>query len=202
MNDSKQRIPRYLFGLGALALAAYFLLVHNREPIIFFASLFFLVICATDTFQSRIPNLATLSLVLVGFGYHLWSGGMPGGATALTGMLTGLALLLPFYLLGGMGGGDVKALAALGTLMGPADIFQVFLLTGLIGGGMAVVHLALAKNLKRKLEVWLASAWLLVAIHHFPPRKTAAEAASADRYPYGAAIAFGYFVFISWGGLI
>jgi prepilin peptidase CpaA len=202
MNNNRQQIPRYTFGFTALALSGYFLLVHRHEPVIFFASLFFLVICVTDTLRSRIPNLATLSLVLVGFYYHLLADGMPGGVTALSGMLAGLALLLPFYLMGGMGAGDVKALAALGTLMGPTDIFQVFVLTGLIGGGMALIHLALGKNLKRKLKVWLAAAWLMVAIRHFPPRKTTAEAAAADKYPYGAAIAFGFFVFISWGGLV
>ncbi|MDT8335291.1 MAG: A24 family peptidase [Desulfurivibrionaceae bacterium] len=199
MSDYRQQIPRYFFGFAALALAGYFLLVHSREPVVFFASLFFLVICVTDTFQSRIPNLAILSLVMVGFGYNLLTAGMPGGATALAGMLAGLALLLPFYLMGGMGGGDVKALAALGALLGPADIFQVFLIAGLIGGGMALVHLAFSKNLKRILRNWRTDFMLLLVNRRLPER---AAGRAADKYQYGAAIAFGFFVFVTWGGLL
>jgi len=200
-SEYRQKIPRYTFGISAFGLAGYFLLAHFHDPVIFFASLFLLVITTTDTLQSRIPNLATLSLVLVGFGYHLLTGGMPGGATALTGMLAGLALLLPFYLMGGMGAGDVKALAALGALIGPSNIFQVFLFTGLIGGGMALIHLALSNNLKKKLYIWLATALLLISNRRLP-EKTTETAPPEDKYPYGTAIAFGFFAFINWGGLV
>jgi len=200
-SEYRQKIPRYLFGLGAFALAGYFLLTHVHDPVVFFASLFLLVITTTDTLQSRIPNLATLSLVLIGFGYHLLTGGMPGGATALAGMLAGFALLLPFYLMGGMGAGDVKALAALGALMGPSDIFQVFILTGLIGGGMAIIHLALSNDLKEKLHTWLSTALLLVVSRRLP-EKAVDKKPLGDKYPYGSAISFGFFAFIHWGGLI
>jgi len=200
-RDRWQKIPRYTFGISAFGLAGYFLLAHFHDPVIFFASLFLLVITTTDTLQSRIPNLATFSLVLVGFGYHLLTGGMPGGATALTGMLAGLALLLPFYLMGGMGAGDVKSLAALGALMGPSDIFQIFLLTGLIGGGMAIIHLALSNDLKEKLHTWLSTAQLLVVSRRLP-EKAADKKTLGDKYPYGSAIAFGFFAFMHWGGLV
>ncbi|MDR9501927.1 MAG: prepilin peptidase [Desulfurivibrionaceae bacterium] len=196
-----QQVPHYLFGLSAVGLALYFLLAHPREPVIFFASLFFLVICTTDTILSKIPNLATLVLVLVGFGYHLLSGGLPGGATALAGMLTGLALLLLPYLLGGMGAGDVKALAALGCLLGPVDIVQVFLFTGLIGGAMALVHLAVSPHLKSRLRSWLAAASQVIRGLGLP-RREAGAAESRIKYPYGSAIAFGFFTFVNWGGLL
>ncbi|MDA3971062.1 MAG: prepilin peptidase [Desulfobulbaceae bacterium] len=199
-GDYRQEIPRYLFGISALSLAGYSLLTHVHEPVIFFASLFFLVICTTDTLHSRIPNLATFTLVLVGFGYQIQAGGLLGGAMALLGLLLGLALLLTPYLLGGMGAGDVKALAALGALLGPGDIFQVFLFSGLIGGGMALVHLALGKDLKSRLRSWLTTGWLFFTTHHIPS-KAADVADTRMKYPYGAAIAFGFFAFISWGGM-
>ena len=44
--------------------------------------------------------------------------GAAGLWTALLGLLAGFVLLLIPYLLGGMGAGDVKALAALGALLG------------------------------------------------------------------------------------
>ena len=198
--NSRQKIPRFVFGLSALGLAGYFLLAHGHEPIIFFASLFFLVICTTDTLQAKIPNLATFTLVLIGLGYHIQADGVLGGAMALAGLLVGLALLLTPYLLGGMGAGDVKALAALGALLGPGDIFQVFLFSGLIGGAMALVHLALSKNLNDRLRSWITTAWLLFTRQRLPGKATDAVD-TRIKYPYGAAIAFGFFAFISWGGL-
>ncbi|MEN8135423.1 MAG: prepilin peptidase [Thermodesulfobacteriota bacterium] len=200
-GEHRQEIPRYVFGLSALGLAGYFLLAHVHEPVIFFASLFFLVICTTDTLQARIPNPATFTLVLIGLGYQIQAGGILGGAMALAGLLVGLALLLVPYLLGGMGAGDVKALAALGALLGPGDIFQVFLFSGLIGGAMALVHLALSKNLKNRLRSWLATAWLLITRQSLPGKEAVAED-TRIKYPYGAAIAFGFFAFLSWGGLV
>jgi prepilin peptidase CpaA len=196
-----QKITRYVFGCSALGLAVYFILARGHEPVIFFASLFFLVICTTDTLHSKIPNLATFTLVLIGLGYHIQIGGIEGGVMAAAGLLLGLTLLLVPYMMGGMGAGDVKALAALGSLLGPTDIFQVFLFSGLIGGAMALVHLAFSENLKDRLRSWLTTLWLFITRQGFPEKK----ADSADKmikYPYGAAIAFGFFAFIIWGGLV
>ena len=196
-----QKIFRYLFGLSALSLASYFLLTRMHEPVIFFASLFFIVICATDTLHSKIPNLATFTLILIGLGYHIQIQGLSGAMTAMAGLLVGLSLLLAPYLLGGMGGGDVKALAALGALLGPGDIFQVFILSGLIGGAMALIHMLFSKNLKNRLRSWLTAVRLVIYCRSF----TGTGSKIVDtrfKYPYGAAIAFGFFAFICWGGLV
>ncbi len=196
-----QNIFRYLFGFNALTLAGYFLLTRMHEPVIFFASLFFIVICATDTLHSKIPNLATFTLILIGLGYHIQTDGLLGALMAMSGLLVGLSLLLAPYLLGGMGGGDVKALAALGTLLGPADIFQVFILSGLIGGAMALTHLLFSRNLKSRLRSWMTAARLVITCRG--SSVTGSEIVDTSfKYPYGAAIAFGFFAFICWGGLV
>lgn len=144
--------------------------------------------------------MATFTLILIGLGYHLQAGGVQGGVVAIAGLLVGLALLLIPYLMGGMGAGDVKALAALGALLGPGDIFQVFIFSGLIGGGMALVHLALSGNMKNRLRSWLTTGWLVVTRQGLPGKE--ADVVDAKiKYPYGAAIALGFFAFISWGGL-
>lgn len=199
-GEQWQKIPRYVFGLSAFGLAGYFLLAHVHEPVVFFASLFFMVICITDTLQSRIPNMATFTLILIGLGYHLQTGGVSGGVMAVVGLLVGLTLLIVPYLMGGMGAGDVKALAALGALLGPGDIFQVFIFSGLIGGVMALAHLAFSGNLQGRLRSWLATGWLVITGQGLPG-KTVDGADAKIKYPYGAAIALGFFAFISWGGL-
>lgn len=200
-SDLKQKITRYGLGLAASVLAVYFLLTHSREPVVFFASLFFLVICTTDTLQGKIPNLATLSLLIVGLWFNIRSGGLPGGALALTGIVTGLLLLSVPYLMGGMGAGDLKALAALGGLLGPGAILQVFILAGLIGGGMALCHLALTDNPMERLQSWRRVIWT-AGCCRLPARAEKAKDIAIIKYSYGPAIAFGFFAFISWGGLV
>lgn len=201
-NGQRQKIASYGFGLAAAFLALYFLITSSRVPVVFFASLFFLVICTTDALQGKIPNLATLALLLIGLWFNFRSGGFPGLALALAGLLTGLALLIIPYLLGGMGAGDVKALAALGALLGPGPVLQVFVIAGLIGGAMALTHVALSDRPLARLGRWRAAIWLVIINGAAMPSPEPVREAERIKYSYGPAIAFGFFAFISWGGLI
>jgi len=108
-------------------------------------------------------------------------------------------LLLP-YMLGGFGAGDVKALGALGALTGPVPLLHVFVYMALFGGGMAILHYLFSKNLKSKIQAgWIcvkASA-LCGDIKSLKPDNT-----EPLRFPYAAAIAFGYYTYIVWGELV
>ena len=73
--------------------------------------------------------------------YHLHAAGMNGLIFSLSGILAGAGLLLLFHLLGGMGAGDVKLMAAVGAILGPTDVFTAFLYSALIGGLYALVVL-------------------------------------------------------------
>ena len=89
-----------------------------------------IVMAVGDWRTRRIPNFLTFGGALAGVVFQTTVMGWNGLLQALTGMLLGLALLLLPYILGGMGAGDVKALAALGAWLGPRAIFSVFLLYG------------------------------------------------------------------------
>src|SRR5262249_42665906 len=56
----------------------------------------------------------------------------------LGGAVLGLALFLPIFMLGGMGGGDVKLMAALGSLVGPMGVLGIALAAALAGGVLAL----------------------------------------------------------------
>jgi prepilin peptidase CpaA len=104
-----------------------------------------IIACVTDVRTRRIPNLLTFGAAALGLVFHGVTGGLQGLQTAVFGWLVGTAMFLPFFLLGGMGGGDVKLLAALGVWMGPGDAFWLAIYGSIAGGVLAVV-VALARG--------------------------------------------------------
>ena len=60
-----------------------------------------------------------------------WNGGARGAAMAVAGAGAGFAVFLLFHLLGGLGGGDVKLMAAFGALLGPSDVLTAAVLARL-----------------------------------------------------------------------
>ncbi len=89
-----------------------------------------IVMAVGDWRSRRIPNFLTFGGALAGIVFQTAVMGWAGLFQALTGLLLGLGLLLLPYILGGMGAGDVKALAALGAWLGPKGIFSVFCYMG------------------------------------------------------------------------
>jgi prepilin peptidase CpaA len=59
----------------------------------------------------------------------------------LSGAAAGFAVFLVFFLAGGMGGGDIKLMAALGSCVGPAQILQAAWLAAMCGGLLAAGYL-------------------------------------------------------------
>jgi prepilin peptidase CpaA len=92
------------------------------------------VACVFDVRTRRIPNVLTLSGAVAGLLYHLATSGLGGLQTAAAGWMLGLLLLLPYFALGGMGGGDVKLVAALGAWLGPWETFWLAMYAGIAGG--------------------------------------------------------------------
>jgi prepilin peptidase CpaA len=86
----------------------------------------------------RIPNWLALAGLIAGFSCHCYLGGVAGLLIAAKGF--GLATLIYFvlYMLRGMGAGDVKLMAALGSIAGPMNWFLLFLATSILGGVVAV----------------------------------------------------------------
>ncbi len=81
---------------------------------------------AIDLRTRRVPNVLTMSVALVGLGLAAVGMGRVGIVASAVGCLIGLAMMLPGYLIGATGGGDVKLMAAIGTLLGPAATFRAF----------------------------------------------------------------------------
>jgi prepilin peptidase CpaA len=94
-----------------------------------------------DLARRRISNWtsggALAGGLIVNFAYQGWKGAWH----SLLGAIIGFAIFLIFYLLGGMGGGDIKLMAGFGALLGDSQILPAAMLSAVAGGLMAVVYL-------------------------------------------------------------
>lgn len=120
--------------------------------------------CVTDVAAARVPNALTIAGVVAGVAAHaLLPHGLGLGAS-VAGAIAGLALFLPFFALGGLGGGDVKLMAAMGAWLGWPAILTAAVAVAIAGGALAVVvalsHGYLGQalaNLRRLLRLWMVA---------------------------------------------
>lgn len=126
-------------------------------------SLILAAACVTDLRAQRIPNLLTFPAMALGLALHGTVGGADGLLFSLSGLGAGLGLMLLPFLMGVMGAGDVKLLAAAGAFMGAKAVLAAFVLTSLFGGVYALVVLvfhrrALASRLRALRDAAMVAA--------------------------------------------
>src|SRR5690349_21201929 len=97
-----------------------------------------LVAAATDVWRFKVHNLLTLPLMLAGLLYHAYVDGWAGLGASFLGAVFGFGVLFLFYVMGGMGGGDVKLMAAIGAWLGAPLTFLVFIVSSIAAGFYAV----------------------------------------------------------------
>ncbi len=91
----------------------------------------------TDVRERKLPNVLTVSGLAAALLLRIPMGLGALGEGALGARLAfGLALL--FYLMGGLGAGDVKFLTAMGAFLGPRHLWFALLVMALVGGMMAI----------------------------------------------------------------
>jgi prepilin peptidase CpaA len=151
-----------------------------------------------DVRLRRIPNWLNASGLALGIALGAFQG-LSGLKSALLGCLCALAFYLPLYLLRGMGGGDVKLMAAVGALAGPVNWLTIFFVTALLGG---VTSLALIFYRNSGRKTLLRIRLILNELIHFrAPARREPELdirhARALRLPHGAVIAVGSLVYLA-----
>ena len=87
-----------------------------------------------DIRVAKIPNAITFPSMVIGVIYHGASHGLSGAWLSIAGLLVGSAVFLPFYLLKGMGAGDIKLMGAVGALVGLKAVIPAIVFTALAGG--------------------------------------------------------------------
>jgi prepilin peptidase CpaA len=146
---------------------------------------------ATDLREHRIPNLLVIAVLLLGLMTQIGTDSVTGIASWAGGLAIGMAIFLPFYILGGMGAGDVKLMAATAGFLGPeagAIACGAALLAGL---PLAAIYIA-ARYLEERRA---AAAETATAggphLHHKPAHLVDSREGKENRIPYAAAIATG-----------
>ena len=101
-----------------------------------------------DWKKRKIPNALTFSMVVLGLVFNAIDRGFSGVGESFLGLVLGILFLYVPFTWGGVGGGDVKLLGALGSLLGPHLIFKIFLVSALCGGLLSVVAMVPALGVR------------------------------------------------------
>ena len=112
-------------------------------PIVWIALPFILAFaCYGEIRERRIPNWLTLGAIALGVGAAVIEGGVEGLKDSALGLAIAGGLFLPFCLLGVVGGGDMKRMAAVGAIVGWPMVLRVVCNTCIAGGAIAVAIMA------------------------------------------------------------
>jgi len=150
------------------------------------ALIFALVAGVTDLRWRRIPNWWTVPGSLVGFGLNVAAYGWTGLKASLLGCLLGLLLLLPFFALRAIGGGDCKLVTAMGAFVGPGELLQLLLVAVLVNGVLALIFIVTKGRAWKTLK---NMGVLLISLAQFrlPPRGVTLDDPDAIKVPFGVA---------------
>lgn len=151
----------------------------------------------TDYRLQKIPNIITYPTMAFAIGYHSFTSGFNGFCFSLTGLFTGLALLILPYLLGGMGAGDAKLMGAIGAGIGSAQVIVAFLYSAIVGGVYALVLILLMHQRFREINKrrW-SQLKIFFLTHRFEPIPSHPDEKSAPKLCYGIAISIGTILYI------
>jgi prepilin peptidase CpaA len=139
-----------------------------------------------DLKRRWIPNGLTVPASIAGLIFNVWVHDLANGSLfAAKGFLTGLALPLPLFMLGGVGGGDVKLLACIGAWVGPLRALSITLYAALVGAVLCLVVMIRCGRPSTLGRVGLDMHLLLMARGRLEPRPDALTV------PYSLPIAVG-----------
>lgn len=154
-----------------------------------------------DWKEHRVPNWLTFYAWGLGMSFHALVSGTAGLYAALMGSVVGLGTLVIPYALRGMGAGDVKLMAAVGAWVGAAVTLHAFFWIAVLGGLMGVYSIVRSRQAAARVRVATRAG---VNLLKFQALDTGATQETPPRIllPYGVPIAFGFYAYFLFGGLI
>ena len=92
-----------------------------------------------DLRSRRIPNMLLLPALILAPVLATLVGGLEALLASAAGLLLGMAMLMPLYLVGGLGAGDVKLLGVVGSFLGPWGAIVAGLATMMAGAVIGLI---------------------------------------------------------------
>lgn len=168
------------------------MLLQRKETLYLVTALMCALVAVIPDMRHRIiPNRLILFALPLGLSIHFIIDGWRGLLTSSASGLAAASIFLLFFLAGGMGGGDVKLIAAIASIVGLRNLPNLLIFTSLAGGLMAIVLALRYKRLRSSL-----SNMAILFKHHrdkglTPHSQLNVRNASAPHLPYAVAIAAG-----------
>jgi prepilin peptidase CpaA len=146
---------------------------------------------ASDLRRARIPNWLTYSGLLTALLLRFRMLGWPGLRSGTVGMLVAGVFFFVLFVVGAMGGGDVKLIASVGAWAGSAQVIAILFAAALAGGLLAIFYMLVRQALRTTF-------WNLLELIRFrltsglrPHPLLNVHEAGTLRVPFGVAIAMG-----------
>ena len=167
-------------------------------------SIVLIVAAVIDGKILKVPNRLTFPFILSGLAYWTLASGFSGLVFSFVGGIVGMMLLLFLRNVGGMGAGDVKLLAGVGTWLGTYNTLWVFAATAIVGGIMA------AWMIYRSGDWFKHYAMGRQILHEWGTVKKPSELSKIARerkptmylLPYGIPMAIGGIIYFASAGLL
>jgi prepilin peptidase CpaA len=144
-----------------------------------------------DVRSARIPNKLTYNAILAAIVARTVLLGLPGVKSCGVGILIAGGLFAVLFVLGAMGGGDLKMMAAIGAWVGGTHILTVVIAIGLAGGVLALASTIFSRNTFQTVRniVRLIAYRFTSGLQPHPEMNI--QAPGSKRVPFGLAIALG-----------
>ena len=145
---------------------------------------------ASDLRSARIPNWLTYSGLVAALVLRFAVLGWVGLKSGAVGLLVAGGLFLILFIMGAMGGGDLKLMACVGAWAGSGQVIAILLAAALAGGLLAIFYVFFRQGVRTTF-------WNLLELIRFRltsglqphPQLNVREAGT--RVPFGVAIAMG-----------
>lgn len=123
----------------------------------------------TDYRQNRIPNWMIIFGMISGLLISFLHGGLELFCEGLGGMILPVILLYPAFVIGGLGAGDLKLFAVVGSYLGIKGITISFMIAFVIGAIISLVKMIRFHNFKERIyyffsymaDIFLRGKWRL-----------------------------------------
>lgn len=178
--------------------------------VFWFVSIFCVVAAYIDGKQLKVPNKLNFPMIIGGWIWSSISYGISGEGWytglmwSLAGTFVGLMTLIPARAIGGMGGGDVKMMAAIGAWVHCTATFYAFCLSAIIGAVMAIAMIIRSGQIQKHYHQF----WLIfneiVTIRDPEKLSEIARERKPNMHllPYGIPLAIGTILYFAWNRML